>query len=270
MRGLIGDDRITPAHAGKSGQNCRNLHHAEDHPRSRGEKGVRLGSQVGVAGSPPLTRGKVSHMPNAQASVGITPAHAGKSLKRMLFYRQSWDHPRSRGEKKACHSKRSALRGSPPLTRGKAFLDGSTSSAHWITPAHAGKRRPPACAGTGAWDHPRSRGEKSPFSAAETAPQGSPPLTRGKVGCRVVVPRNLGITPAHAGKSPLPGLPTSPRWDHPRSRGEKSGLPFQGHRLRGSPPLTRGKASRAWSTGSWSRITPAHAGKRNRPCQSRR
>ena len=51
----------------------------------------------------------------------------------------------------------------------------------------------------------------------------------------------IGITPAHAGKSPVSRYLMIPQEDHPRTRGEKTGalgLMIFGI---GSPPHTRGK-----------------------------
>ena len=70
------------------------------------------------------------------------------------------------------------------------------------------------------------------------------------------------ITPAHAGKSCPPRRRLNPRQDHPRTRGEKG---FHGVILlycAGSPPHTRGKAPMVSRLYMHSRITPAHAGKR--------
>ena len=70
-----------------------------------------------------------------------------------------------------------------------------------------------------------------------------------------------GITPAHAGKSPRPGVRALPRWDHPRTRGEKviSGWPVTDRQ--GSPPHTRGKVHCMAQPTGGDGITPAHAGK---------
>ena len=76
------DDRITPAHAGKTatGTTVRML--AWDHPRSRGENVLLFKSRCSTLGSPPLTRGKqgVSHA--GHYFDRITPAHAGKTGRR--------------------------------------------------------------------------------------------------------------------------------------------------------------------------------------------
>ena len=52
-------------------------------------------------------------------------------------------------------------------------------------------------------DHPRSRGENPPSAKNPPARLGSPPLTRGKHSKMQDFMYPGGITPAHAGKTPL-------------------------------------------------------------------
>ena len=55
---------------------------------------------VGVqAGSPPHMRGKGHSKSNAFNLRGITPAHAGKSVNLEVNEDETWDHPRTCGEK---------------------------------------------------------------------------------------------------------------------------------------------------------------------------
>ena len=70
--------RITPACAGKS-KAIRSVDQiVEDHPRMCGEKIRELKYKYLHLGSPPHVRGKVAHDEIVIASVGITPACAGK------------------------------------------------------------------------------------------------------------------------------------------------------------------------------------------------
>ena len=70
----------------------------------------------------------------------ITPAHAGKSCSSLRTSPQSWDHPRTCGEKLVSVVSLETIPGSPPHMRGK--VDGKVVDKHslGITPAHAGKR----------------------------------------------------------------------------------------------------------------------------------
>ena len=74
--------RITPACAGKSYTPYTVYHESKDHPRLRGEKPAPRFFAVRWRGSPPLTRGKVSSPPLNLKSTRITPAYAGKRLKK--------------------------------------------------------------------------------------------------------------------------------------------------------------------------------------------
>ena len=71
--------------------------------------------------------------------MGITPAHAGKSIRTLLHKNHKWDHPRTRGEKEKSLYFSSISPGSPPHTRGKAETLSENTVNSGITPAHAGK-----------------------------------------------------------------------------------------------------------------------------------
>ena len=73
---------ITPAWAGKSLSSSSTVCMDKDHPRVGGEKPHRPCHPVGVLGSPPRGRGKGSHPFLGACNAGITPAWAGKRLRR--------------------------------------------------------------------------------------------------------------------------------------------------------------------------------------------
>ena len=74
---------ITPACAGKSLWSPLLLILAEDHPRVCGEKDLELYRIMTTKGSPPRVRGKEDNAPLVSRYVGITPACAGKRVKRL-------------------------------------------------------------------------------------------------------------------------------------------------------------------------------------------
>ena len=74
--------RITPAHAGKSCTVSSYLALNQDHPRPCGEKWTRSRGRSGTGGSPPPMRGKVFCKNAFLAIDRITPAHAGKRLRK--------------------------------------------------------------------------------------------------------------------------------------------------------------------------------------------
>ena len=75
---------ITPACAGKSGCLYRYRFRAWDHPRVCGEKPYCWGSKIMELGSPPRVRGKETKLESEENEMGITPACAGKRLKKAL------------------------------------------------------------------------------------------------------------------------------------------------------------------------------------------
>ena len=64
-------------------------------------------------------------------------------------------------------------------------------------------------------------GEKGTVKLMVVAPWGSPPHRRGKVLATIGHNLNTGITPALAGKRPLPSSGDTREWDHPRMGEEK-------------------------------------------------
>ena len=196
--------RITPAHAGKRGRGWLPVAWKGDHPRTRGEKYDGVWRE--------------------HRGTGITPAHAGKRWSITTTSGCTRDHPRTRGEKYSPPTGEGFDRGSPPHTRGKVLLSLRRAAVKRITPAHAGKSRLYHLRAGFARDHPRTRGEKGIPPSAAFSSSGSPPHTRGKGSTAYRDGLDAGITPAHAGKRGH-----APRWqaafrDHPRTRGEKTGI----------------------------------------------
>ena len=70
---------------------------------------------------------------------GITPAHAGKTVKQRLRVFARQDHPRACGENGYVPKRRQWGIGSPPRMRGKLPLSAVFTFGRGITPAHAGK-----------------------------------------------------------------------------------------------------------------------------------
>ena len=73
---------ITPACAGKSLRLPSPAGWAEDHPRMCGEKPLKVWLASSIPGSPPRMRGKVLCSSLFHGCSRITPAYAGKRLKR--------------------------------------------------------------------------------------------------------------------------------------------------------------------------------------------
>ena len=172
---------------------------------------------------------------------GITPAHAGKSLKFLLLPGLNGDHPRACGEKRPNCPQRTPSIGSPPRMRGKGspFLLCPVSGR--ITPAHAGKSCARELLLIVSRDHPRACGEKARCGGCWRLLPGSPPRMRGKGSNNSDDGQRTGITPAHAGKSGKQKALQTLSKDHPRACGEKAVLLIRSCHSRGSPPRMRGK-----------------------------
>ena len=89
-----------------------------------------------------------------------------------------------------------------------------------LIPAHAGKTRNTRILGNKLGAHPRSRGENQWRTPAYGRRDGSSPLTRGKRAEVGGDADQVGLIPAHAGKTPPANTPRPASWAHPRSRGE--------------------------------------------------
>ena len=148
-------------------------------------------------------RGKVPDVWLHWDSGRITPAYAGKRVRRFIHIIMFWDHPRLCGEKLACHDSQIRQLGSPPPMRGKAFGRIHVVFRQGITPAYAGKRCELQTECMVIWDHPRLCGEKLKYFDMNTGVKGSPPPMRGKARELSRKCKRGRITPAYAGKSPL-------------------------------------------------------------------
>ena len=175
LQGLI------PAHAGKTGTASLPSSRPRAHPRSRGENVGAVAVGDVVAGSSPLTRGKLFRPPGKRYPGRLIPAHAGKTAATAGPNHHARAHPRSRGENLAPMGSLGGSGGSSPLTRGKPAPRSSPLGLSGLIPAHAGKtaREYEEWLGDGA--HPRSRGENYEADADVIGLSGSSPLTRGKL-----------------------------------------------------------------------------------------
>ena len=172
--------RITPAYAGKSFWGTVGYKPIRDHPRLCGEKFCLEVCKHEEVGSPPPMRGKANDRSFCIVGTGITPAYAGKRIRKRRAFKVCWDHPRLCGEKYATGLKFQSILGSPPPMRGKVSDDLRRNVRIGITPAYAGKSM--------------MQGDGRNQSL------GSPPPMRGKAQFGNNIYASDGITPAYAGK----------------------------------------------------------------------
>ena len=195
-------------------------------------------------GSPPHARGRQSAMQESFIDSRITPACAGKTLKRMMAANPGRDHPRMRGEDRMVERRFGESLGSPPHARGRHRRSCWTPEGFSITPACAGKTRRGHRPGDRCRDHPRMRGEDVGFAVVVGGFVGSPPHARGRPLARASDASSAGITPACAGKTPEGDLEREIFGDHPRMRGEDIHLNVKAVNEQGSPPHARGRRKR--------------------------
>ena len=199
-------------------------------------------------------------MSSAEFAVRIIPALAGNTRRPRLASSATTDHPRSRGEYTQRRCRMVTATGSSPLSRGiPAPLRGRTWPGG-IIPALAGNTQSgPGCIRRRG-DHPRSRGEyhwrwpRGPHCA------GSSPLSRGILKRDQATGRLRRIIPALAGNTPVPVRPRNCHTDHPRSRGEYSGVRLIRASAIGSSPLSRGILPQGRDAPYAAGIIPALAG----------
>ena len=130
---------LIPAHAGKTQSGPIPAGRSGAHPRSRGENVDLPQPNTPLTGSSPLTRGKRGSRESLPQSVGLIPAHAGKTSIANVDCDVVEAHPRSRGENGGPRAASRSPNGSSPLTRGKHLLRGHRNCRQRLIPAHAGK-----------------------------------------------------------------------------------------------------------------------------------
>ena len=206
-------------------------------------------------------RGKLIEDALIDARIRITPAHAGKTLGRKNPCCAAADHPRACGENAGVNPLAESSPLSPPRMRGKRLREHIDREIPRITPAHAGKTRPPAFCTQISSDHPRACGENAFLVSLLYSSHGSPPRMRGKPPRPDSLRGAHRITPAHAGKTRRMCWPTRISADHPRACGENTASASPAGAAPGSPPRMRGKHPHQSNLSGNLRITPAHAGK---------
>ena len=156
------------------------------------------------------------------AQEGSPPQVRGKRSLRAETTVLHEDHPRRCGENFVPSLAHCGQVGSPPQVRGKLLIFRFGGQPPRITPAGAGKTILTKTPKPKQKDHPRRCGENFDVFIITSKQIGSPPQVRGKLFVPADITTKSRITPAGAGKTPLP-RPRSKGWrDHPRRCGENS------------------------------------------------
>ena len=111
--------RLIPAHAGKTPCRARARSCVSAHPQSHGENASAGVVGFAAAGSSPLTRGKRRPVRVFAVLARLIPAHAGKTMRGLRPWSGCRAHPRSRRGNRAEIADLQTRAGSSSLTRGK-------------------------------------------------------------------------------------------------------------------------------------------------------
>ena len=211
-RGLRGENQgnincrgIIPARAGFTRCSISIVSLSWDHPRSRGVYSPKESPMYTYTGSSPLARGLRSVTSEDCCARRIIPARAGFTRRRSPVLTGCWDHPRSRGVYLVGGLPCPPDDGSSPLARG---LPGDWSTGDGdagIIPARAGFTSLYISGLVVYTDHPRSRGVYTCARPAASTTRGSSPLARGLHERTRSAVAMMGIIPARAGFTLLPG-----------------------------------------------------------------
>ena len=156
----------------------------------------------------------------ARTSTRLIPAWAGKTEIAEGIEIEARAHPRVGGENVVPKVKAAAAIGSSPRGRGKPHLHRGPGHPRRLIPAWAGKTRQRR---GGAWPrraHPRVGGENEETLRPRTFAGGSSPRGRGKRIPSALVPSEVGLIPAWAGKTKGRLPYAAVRQAHPRVGGE--------------------------------------------------
>ena len=251
---------IIPACAGSTPRARTAGSRSGDHPRMRGEHPFPPVRAALRWGSSPHARGALDALHMASLKGGIIPACAGSTDCADTKGARRKDHPRMRGEHRACQKLRRLSWGSSPHARGAPEITSTTRVIAGIIPACAGstfyKREQLFQLG----DHPRMRGEHSCIISVSAGRWGSSPHARGARLRGMIKLLKGGIIPACAGSTEGRKTALFTRWDHPRMRGEHRSQYGQKRPNRGSSPHARGAHARRVPVVRRRGIIPACAG----------
>ena len=192
---------LTPAHAGKTHWWKWSRPMGWAHPRAYGENHLEEAAEPFVKGSSPRIRGKLMAVMIATGSIGLIPAHTGKTRRSSQAKAGARAHPRAYGENTSLQSSQGGSTGSSPRIRGKHGTNLTSRAYLGLIPAHTGKTTPFKVPFRNRRAHPRAYGENGCGECHEAALVGSSPRIRGKQLLTLVTGVRRGLIPAHTGKT---------------------------------------------------------------------
>ena len=206
-------------------------------------------------------RERLDDEPGETSDMRITPARAGKTLRRRRHPRRFPDHSRSCGKDFATSCEWGNDSGSLPLVRERLGNFYALFCENRITPARAGKTFQLVTPFMIFEDHSRSCGKDKLLLWTTRRQWGSLPLVRERRNIRLSIKNGVRITPARAGKTKIQSSGITTRKDHSRSCGKDANRFITNYVERGSLPLVRERPAQDPGADAGRRITPARAGK---------
>ena len=185
-------------------------------------------------------RGTPNLAKTADKQLGIIPAYAGNTCRRLPHIRLPWDHPRVCGEHIPKDNTRPVYTGSSPRMRGTRPFSGGYSRFFGIIPAYAGNTRY--------------------VRAMMVTLLGSSPRMRGTPNIRPLAGKGDGIIPAYAGNTSSAAPRGFSNRDHPRVCGEHQCRQCNRQKNPGSSPRMRGTPAGYAHHFHAKGIIPAYAG----------
>ena len=171
---------LIPAHAGKTPPAPTAAGRERAHPRACGENLMMGARKSRIAGSSPRMRGKRSPCGNTPSTLGLIPAHAGKTHRWCDRSQSQRAHPRACGENGPSAPPGPRRPGSSPRMRGKRTPEGMRKGRLGLIPAHAGKTAHDDRLLRRGRAHPRACGENIVQAIIDALKPGSSPRMRGK------------------------------------------------------------------------------------------
>ena len=193
------------------------------------------------AGSSPRGRGKPREGGLGCRRVGLIPAWAGKTCRRVVKGSRGRAHPRVGGENRKPPRPPLPALGSSPRGRGKLFQTERDALIAGLIPAWAGKTNSARRRTSGKRAHPRVGGENLVGWSPARGRRGSSPRGRGRPALTMLRASSVGLIPAWAGKTRLDDVTCLVCRAHPRVGGENAGSRVATVIAPGSSPRGRGK-----------------------------
>ena len=259
-----GDERLTPAGAGRTRRAGADTPQCPAYPRRCGENRFNHPTGAATKGLPPQVRGEPTTTCGNGRRTRLTPAGAGRTptYRRRPGMHQAY--PRRCGENSPSSTICRSNCGLPPQVRGELPIRQPGGARRGLTPAGAGRTSGMTPMRSMIPAYPRRCGENACPAPPAVPEPGLPPQVRGELGVRSAAAGRPGLTPAGAGRTTGCSPWSATSWAYPRRCGENA----ESARLLaadgGLPPQVRGEPKHPISAPIWAGLTPAGAGRTSR------